>query len=49
MIKVKFRFKDQFTHGEWYYQECTVKTIQQCIDWFGLYDLEYEILEVTKI
>ena len=47
MKKIKFRYKDEYTHGEWREQECIVDSIDECIELYGLgYDCEYEIISV---
>lgn len=51
MYRIKFRYKDRFTHGRWSYQECTMESVEKCIDFYGLkVDCDdYEILEVTDL
>ena len=50
-MKIKFRYKDQFTHGEWSYQQCDVPDIHECIRIYGLgLDTDaYEILEIDGV
>lgn len=47
-MKIKFRYKDRFTKGNWSYQQCDVGGIEECLRIYGLgEDTEaYEILEV---
>lgn len=49
-MKIKFRYKDQFTHGDWSYQKCDVPDIHECIRIYGLGSNTeaYEILEVNN-
>lgn len=49
MLKIKFRYKDEYTCGEWRFQECTVRTLSECLDIYGLNKIEYEILEIKEI
>lgn len=50
MLHIKFRYKDQFTNGQWQEQECICNSIQECKDFYGLdYDCEYEILSVEEV
>ena len=53
LTRIKFRYKDELSHGQWRYQECVVRGLQECIELYGLgKDCEYEILDVeilTKI
>jgi len=51
MYHIKFRYKDQNTHGEWSYQECVMPSVDDCIEHYGLKIdcFDYEILSVTKV
>lgn len=49
MIRVKFRYKDEYSNGEWREQECLVDNLQQCIEFYGLNECEYEILEIKEV
>ena len=50
MVEVKFEYKDEFTHGEWRQQECTVSSVTECIKIYGLgIDCEYRILSVKEV
>ena len=50
MYKIKFRYKDKYTHGEWRIQSCKCSSVEQCKEWYGLgIDCEYEILSVEKV
>ena len=52
MLHIKFRYKDNLSHGEWREQECTVPSIAECKKIYGLdidADCEYEILEVREV
>lgn len=51
MKKIKFRYKDKYTRGQWSYQECEMASVQECVDFYGLnVDCdEYEILEVKDL
>lgn len=50
MVKVKFKYKDYFSHGNWNEQECIVSSVEECKRIYGLgIDCEYEILSVEKI
>lgn len=47
-MKIRFRYKDQFTNGNWDYQQCDTGGVEECKRIYGLgVDTEaYEILEV---
>ncbi len=46
---IKFKYKDEFTNGEWKEQECYVRSIQECKELYGLgIDCEYKIVEVKE-
>ena len=54
MVKVKFRFKDIYTNGEWMEQECLVSSLEECKRIYGLDGSdptldEYEIISVEEI
>ncbi len=36
MVKIIFRYKDQYTHGQWNMQTCTVENREECIRIYGL-------------
>lgn len=48
MLHIKFKYKDEYTNGEWAYQECVVESVKECKEIYGLDYCEYEILEVRK-
>lgn len=49
MVKVKFRYKDSLSNGQWNEQQCVVSSVQECIDIYGLgIDCEYEIISVEE-
>ena len=49
MLHIKFRYKDEYTDGEWAYQECVVSSIKECKEIYGLDSCVYQILEVKNI
>lgn len=50
MKKITFRYKDKYTNGEWREQSCVMKSVAQCIEWYGLgVDCEYEIISVEEV
>ena len=47
MLKITFRYKDQYTHGNWNTQTCVVESVEECIRIYGLgKDCEYEIVNI---
>ena len=51
MVKVKFRYKDKLSHGNWNEQECRVRDLKECKKIYGLgidEDCEYEIISVEE-
>lgn len=36
MIKIKFMYKDEMSHGEWRHQECVCSSVKECIEMYGL-------------
>lgn len=52
MVHIKFEYKDAWClDGKFHKQECTVSSIEQCKEIYGLDkgDVEYHILEVTEV
>lgn len=50
MFQIKFRYKDEKSNWEWREQQCIMRSVTECIEWYGLgVDCEYEILEVTPV
>ena len=49
MLHIKFKYKDQLSHGEWNEQECWMESVAQCKEMYGLgIDCEYEIISVEE-
>ena len=52
MLKIKFKYRDEMSKGEWRDQECYVSSVQECKDIYGLDDdptiYEYEIISVEE-
>ena len=50
MKKIKFKYLDKYSHGEWNYQECITTSVRKCIEFYGLDNdpdcYDYEILSV---
>lgn len=49
MYKIDFKYRDEFTRGEWSYQSCVAHNIDECIEWYGLKYCEYEIISIKKV
>lgn len=49
MVRVVFKFKDEYTNGEWRTRTGTYKNLEQCISMNGLNECEHEILSVEEI
>lgn len=49
MVHVKFKYRDEYSHGKWNTQECTVRTLAECKKIYGLDECEHEILEVKEV
>lgn len=51
MFHIRFKYKDQYTRGEWREQECYVTSVEECMRIYGL-DVDcfdYEILSVERV
>lgn len=50
MLKIVFRYRDAWSDGKWNEQECVMKSVRGCIEWYGLgVDCEYKIVSVEKV
>ena len=50
MKHIKFKYADSLSNWEWREQECTVESVQKCIELYGLgIDCEYEIISVEDV
>lgn len=50
MLHIKFKYKDEYSNGNWNEQECVVQTMRECKEIYGLgVDCEYQILEVKEV
>lgn len=50
MLKIKFRYRDDYTNSECREQECIVKSVKECKEIYGLgIDCEYEIISIKEI
>lgn len=50
MLRIKFRYRDEMSHGEWREQECIMSSVNECIKVYGLgIDCEYQIISVEEL
>ena len=50
MVRIKFKYRDQYTNGNWSEQECIVSSVQQCKELYGLgIDCEYQIISIEEL
>ena len=50
MVRVKFKYRDELSKGQWREQKCQVSSVDECIRIYGLgVDCEYEIISVEQI
>lgn len=50
MLHIKFKYKDEYSNGNWNEQECIVSSMKECKELYGLgIDCEYQILEVKEV
>lgn len=49
MVHIVFKYKDEYTRGEWRTQECTVRSVEECKRIYGLEEIEYEIISVEEV
>ena len=49
MLKIKFKYRDQYTNGNWNEQSCMVSSVAECKRIYGLgVDCDYEIISVEE-
>lgn len=50
MKHIVFRYRDELFYPEWNVQECVVRSVQECIELYGLgVDCEYQIISVEEV
>ena len=49
MVKIKFRYRDEYSYPNWSNQECIMDSVKDCIEIYGLDECEYEILSVEEV
>lgn len=49
MKRIVFEYRDEYSHGEWIKQECTVRSVEECKKIYDLDECEYRILEIEEI
>lgn len=50
MFKIKFEYRDEYSHGKWNEQECQVSSVEECKRIYGLgIDCEYRIISVEEV
>lgn len=48
MKHIVFEFRDDRTHGTWKRRECTVRSVEECRQIYGLEECEYRIIEIRE-
>lgn len=50
MLKIIFKYKDDYSKGEWREQECVCSSVEECIEIYGLgIDCDYKIIKVKNL
>ena len=50
MVKVKFKYRDELSQGNWNEQSCVVSSVNECVKIYGLgVDCDYEIISVEEV
>ena len=49
LVKVTFKYMDEWTNGEWQEQCCVVNSVKECKEIYGLDDCEYRIISVEEV
>lgn len=50
MLKITFKYRDNYSNGKWNNQTCIVNSVKECKEFYGLgIDCEYEIISIEEI
>ena len=49
MKKIKFEYRDEYSHGKFRQQECIVESVDECIKIYALDECEYNIISVEEV
>jgi hypothetical protein len=49
MLKIKFRYRDEYNYPNWSEQECIVRSVKECKEIYGLDECEYEIISLKNV
>lgn len=50
MLHITFEYMDAYSNGKWNRQECTVSSVDKCIELYGLgKDCDYRIISVEDV
>lgn len=49
MLHIKFKYRDEYSNGEWNEQECIVRSLKECKEIYGLDYCEYEIISIEEV
>ena len=49
MLRIRFRYRDIYSKGEWNVKECVARSVEECKQLYGLGTYrEYELLSVKS-
>ena len=49
MLHIKFKYRDEYSNGEWNEQECIVRSLKECKEIYGLDYCEYKIISIEEV
>lgn len=50
MLEITFRYRDEYSNGNWNVQKCIMSSVDECKKIYGLgVDCEYEIISVKSV
>ena len=50
MVEVTFKYRDDYSKGNWNTQHCVVSSVEECKKIYGLgIDCEYKIISVKEV
>lgn len=51
MLKIKFKYADEWGNWEWHTRECIVESVQECVRIYGLLedDVKFEMISIVPL
>ena len=49
MLKIVFKYRDDYSYPNWNEQECIVRSLKECKEIYGLDECEYQIISIEEV